>query len=197
MSLSKRQGESKMIYHYFISWSGYYCNLADFLSVDINEKPLRIGRTELYKSLEYKYYFYYREFFKPALACVFFFTGVSDSMFPSGLQEYFQYSSLSKKCSGLYGLESSTDFKSLQNFSQSLADRSKGTTTTTGITADSMFRMYHCSSQIAGCNVVHQIGRCTITHQMCGCNLSVGKGDEYTKFCLSSLTQKFIHYYSF
>ena len=40
--------------------------------------------------------------------------------------------------------------------------------------------------------LLHQIGCCTVTHKMYG-----WKDDRHKKPCLSSLTQKFIHYYTF
>ena len=45
--------------------------------------------------------------------------------------------------------------------------------------------------------LLYQIGRCTVTLQMYGCNFVVGKRDEHTKLYLSSITQKFIRYYTF
>ena len=45
--------------------------------------------------------------------------------------------------------------------------------------------------------LLHKIGLCTVTYQMYGCNLAVGKVDEHTKLCLSSLTKKIIRYYTF
>ena len=45
--------------------------------------------------------------------------------------------------------------------------------------------------------LLHQIGCFTVAHEMHGCNLVVGKSDENTKLRRSSLTQKFIRYYTF
>ncbi len=45
--------------------------------------------------------------------------------------------------------------------------------------------------------LIHQIERFTVTQLMYLCNLTVGKGDEHTKLCLSLVTQEFIRNYTF
>ena len=51
--------------------------------------------------------------------------------------------------------------------------------------------------RVSNRRLLRQIGRYIITHQTYGCNLTVEKGDEHIKLCLSSQTQKFIRYYTF